>query len=95
MPHGGPWARDSLRFDRWAQFLANRGYVVLQPQYRGSQEFGQELWRAGDKEWGGKMQDDKDDGAMWLVDQGLVDRDRMAMYGYSYGRLCRNGVDCS
>lgn len=85
MPHGGPWARDSLRFDRWAQFLANRGYVVLQPQYRGSQNFGQELWRAGDKEWGGKMQNDKDDGAMWLVDQGLVDRDRIAMYGYSYG----------
>ena len=85
LPHGGPWARDSLRFDPWAQFLANRGYVVLQPEYRGSQGFGQALWRAGDKEWGGKMQDDKDDGAMWLVEQGLVDRDRMAMFGYSYG----------
>jgi dipeptidyl aminopeptidase/acylaminoacyl peptidase len=85
LPHGGPWARDSLRFDSWAQFLANRGYLVLQPQYRGSDGWGQELWRAGDAQWGGTMQDDKDDGAMWLVDQGLVDRDRMAMFGYSYG----------
>ncbi len=85
MPHGGPWARDSLRFDLWAQFLANRGYLVLQPQYRGSQGWGQSLWRAGDREWGGKMQDDKDDGAQWLVEQGLADADRIAMFGYSYG----------
>jgi len=85
MPHGGPWARDALRFDSWAQFLANRGYLVLQPQYRGSDGWGQTLWRAGDKEWGGKMQDDKDDGAAWLVEQGLADADRLAMYGYSYG----------
>ena len=85
LPHGGPWARDSLRFDRWAQFLANRGYLVLQPQYRGSEGWGQTLWRAGDKEWGGKMQDDKDDGAMWLVEHGLADPDRLAMFGYSYG----------
>ncbi len=85
MPHGGPWARDSLRFDLWAQFLANRGYLVLQPQYRGSEGWGQKLWRAGDREWGGKMQDDKDDGAKWLVEQGLADKDRIAIYGYSYG----------
>ena len=85
MPHGGPWARDDLRFDLWAQFLANRGYLVLQPQYRGSQGWGQNLWRAGDKEWGGKMQDDKDDGARWLVEQGFAAKDRIAMYGYSYG----------
>lgn len=85
MPHGGPWARDSLRFDLWAQFLANRGYLVLQPQYRGSMGWGQNLWRAGDREWGGKMQDDKDDGAMWLVEQGLADKDRIAIFGYSYG----------
>ncbi len=85
MPHGGPWARDSLRFDLWAQFLANRGYLVMQPQYRGSEGWGQMLWRAGDREWGGKMQDDKDDGAKWLVDQGLADEDRLAIYGYSYG----------
>ena len=85
LPHGGPWARDFLLFDLWAQFLANRGYLVLEPQYRGSQGWGQGLWRAGDKEWGGKMQDDKDDGAAWLVEQGLADADRLAMFGYSYG----------
>ncbi|MDZ7668625.1 MAG: prolyl oligopeptidase family serine peptidase [Gammaproteobacteria bacterium] len=85
MPHGGPWARDYLGWDRWAQFLANRGYAVLQPQYRGSEGWGQKLWRAGDREWGQKMQDDKDDGARWLVDQGIAAEDRIAIYGYSYG----------
>ncbi|MEM9404240.1 MAG: prolyl oligopeptidase family serine peptidase [Pseudomonadota bacterium] len=85
MPHGGPWSRDLYSWDSWAQFLANRGYLVLQPQYRGSDEWGQTLWRAGDREWGQKMQDDKDDGAMWLVEQGLADADRLAMHGFSYG----------
>ncbi|MCZ0941593.1 MAG: prolyl oligopeptidase family serine peptidase [Gammaproteobacteria bacterium] len=85
MPHGGPWARDFLGWDLWAQFLANRGYAVLQPQYRGSEGWGQALWRAGDREWGQKMQDDKDDGARWLVEQGIADPDRIAIYGYSYG----------
>ena len=85
MPHGGPWARDFLAWDRWAQFLANRGYAVLQPQYRGSQGWGHKLWRAGDREWGQKMQDDKDDGAAWMVEQGLAAKDRIAMFGYSYG----------
>ena len=85
MPHGGPWARDFLSWDSWAQFLANRGYLVLQPQYRGSEGWGQKLWRAGDKEWGQKMQDDKDDGAAWLVSKGLAAKDRIAIYGYSYG----------
>ncbi|WP_445360847.1 alpha/beta hydrolase family protein [Microbulbifer sp. EKSA005] len=85
MPHGGPWARDYLGWDRWAQFLANRGYAVLQPQYRGSEGWGQKLWRAGDLEWGQKMQDDKDDGAQWLVQQGISAEDRIAIYGYSYG----------
>ena len=85
MPHGGPWSRDNLSWDLWAQFLANRGYAVLQPQYRGSEGWGQKLWRAGDREWGQKMQDDKDDGAGWLVDQGIADADRIAIYGYSYG----------
>lgn len=85
LPHGGPWARDYLGWDRWAQFLANRGYVVLQPQYRGSENLGQTLWRAGDREWGRKMQDDKDDGAYWLAAQGIADPDRIAIFGYSYG----------
>lgn len=85
LPHGGPWARDYLSWDAWAQFLANRGYLILQPQYRGSEGFGQTLWRAGDREWGQKMQDDKDDGAKWLVEQGLAAKDRIAIFGYSYG----------
>lgn len=85
LPHGGPWARDYWGWDPWVQFLANRGYAVLQPNYRGSEGFGQKLWRAGDREWGQKMQDDKDDGAAWLVDQGIADADRIAIFGYSYG----------
>lgn len=85
MPHGGPWARDRYGFDLWVQFLANRGYAVLQPQYRGSDGWGQKLWRAGDQEWGQKMQDDKDDGAAWLVENGIAAKDRIAIYGYSYG----------
>jgi acetyl esterase/lipase len=87
MPHGGPWARDSISYDfsHWRPFLANRGYAVLQPQYRGSDGWGQELWRAGDREWGQKMQDDKDDGARWLVEQGISDPNRMAIFGFSYG----------
>ncbi|PVM78500.1 alpha/beta hydrolase family protein [Caulobacter radicis] len=87
LPHGGPWARDHLGWDvsGWVQYFASRGYVVLQPQFRGSQGWGEKLWRAGDKEWGGKMQDDKDDGAKWLIDQKLADPSRIAMFGYSYG----------
>lgn len=87
LPHGGPWSRDSAGWDNsgWPQFLATRGYAVLQPQYRGSTGFGRELWLAGDAEWGQKMQDDKDDGAAWLVSEGIADPNRMAMFGYSYG----------
>jgi len=87
LPHGGPWARDNLDWDPtgWTQYFAARGYVVLQPQYRGSDGWGQKLWRAGDLEWGQKMQDDKDDGAKWLVAQGIAPVDRIAMHGYSYG----------
>ncbi|MEM7329403.1 MAG: prolyl oligopeptidase family serine peptidase [Pseudomonadota bacterium] len=87
LPHGGPWARDTGDWDPagWTQFLASRGYAVLQPQYRGSAGWGHELWTAGDAQWGLKMQDDKDDGAAWLVSQGIADADRMAIFGYSYG----------
>jgi len=62
-----------------------RGYAVLRPQYRGSTGWGRELWLAGDAEWGKKMQDDKDDGAAWLVKQGYADADKIAIFGYSYG----------
>lgn len=87
VPHGGPWARDNLDWDfsGWTQYFAARGYAVLQPQYRGSEGWGQKLWRAGDNEWGQKMQDDKDDGAKWLIAQGIAAPDRIAMHGYSYG----------
>jgi len=87
LPHGGPWARDYVGFNRsgWIQYFANRGYVILQPQYRGSQGLGRELWLAGDREWGLKMQDDKDDGAQWLIDKGYVAEDKIAIHGYSYG----------
>jgi dipeptidyl aminopeptidase/acylaminoacyl peptidase len=87
LPHGGPWSRDSANWDGsgWPQFLATRGYIVMQPQYRGSTGWGRELWLAGDKQWGQEMQDDKDDGAAWLVQQGYVDADKIAIFGYSYG----------
>ncbi len=85
MPHGGPWARDFYGWDLWVQYLANRGYAVLQPQYRGSDGWGHALWVAGDNKWGELMQDDKDDGAAWLVKEGVADKGRIAMFGYSYG----------
>ena len=85
MPHGGPHVNEVVTFDEWGQLLASAGYMVLQPQYRISTGWGQEHFDAGYGEHGGKMQDDKDDGAMYLVKQGLVDPDRMAMFGWSYG----------
>lgn len=86
-PHGGPWARDYGGWDAsgWVPFLTSRGYAVLRPQYRGSTDLGRKLWLAGDAEWGQKMQDDKDDGAAWLVKQGIADAKRIAIFGYSYG----------
>lgn len=87
LPHGGPWSRDYLDWDAtgWTQFLATRGYAVLQPQYRGSTGWGHNLWLAGDGEWGQKMQDDNDDGAAWLVSQGYAAQGRVGIFGYSYG----------
>ena len=85
MPHGGPWVRDVTIFDEWSQLLANNGFLVIQPQYRGSTGYGLQHWTAGDKQWGLKMQDDKDDAALWLVEKGLADKDKLAMFGWSYG----------
>jgi dipeptidyl aminopeptidase/acylaminoacyl peptidase len=87
VPHGGPWSRDEMGWDvtGWTQYFAARGYVVLQPQFRGSRGWGQKLWRAGDAEWGQKMQDDLDDGAKWMIEQRLAAPDRIAVHGYSYG----------
>lgn len=86
-PHGGPWARDFGGWDAsgWVPFLTSRGYAVLRPQYRGSSGLGRKLWLAGDSQWGMAMQDDKDDGAAWLVKEGIADPDRLAIFGYSYG----------
>jgi dipeptidyl aminopeptidase/acylaminoacyl peptidase len=86
-PHGGPWARDALGFDysMWVPLMTSRCIAVMQPQYRGSQGWGRRLWMAGDAEWGQKMQDDKDDGAKWLIEQKIAIPGRIAMFGFSYG----------
>lgn len=84
-PHGGPWARDSWGFRAESQFLANRGYAVLKMNFRGSTGFGKKFWQASFKQWGLKMQDDVTDGVAWLVQKGIADKDRIAIYGGSYG----------
>ncbi len=89
-PHGGPRSRDSLHWnssfwDEWPQLLATRGYAVLQPNFRGSTGFGFEYYTAGNKQWGYKMQDDVDDGIRHLIEQGIADPERLAIFGWSYG----------
>ncbi len=84
-PHGGPWTRDVRRFNPEAQFLANRGVGVLQINFRGSTGYGKAFWEAGFKQWGGKMQDDITDGVGWLIQEGIADPQRIAIYGASYG----------
>ena len=85
LPHGGPMVNEVVTYDEWGQLLANQGYMVLQPQYRVSVGWGRDHFLAGFDEYGKAMQDDKDDGALNLVNQGLVDPDRIAMFGWSYG----------
>ena len=84
-PHGGPWVRDTWGFNSEVQLLANRGFAVLQMNYRGSTGYGRAFWEAGFKQWGRKMQDDISDGVEWLVKQGIADSKRVAIYGASYG----------
>jgi len=84
-PHGGPWHRDGWGFNPEVQFLANRGYCVLQMNYRGSTGYGRSFWEASFGQWGLKMQDDVSDGARWLVAQGIADPQRVGIYGASYG----------
>ena len=85
-PHGGPYGiRDYWGFDPEVQFLANRGYAVLQVNYRGSGGYGDSFERAGFHEWGGKMQDDLTDAVKWAIEQGIADPSRVALYGASYG----------
>ncbi|MBN1596934.1 MAG: S9 family peptidase [Bacteroidales bacterium] len=84
-PHGGPWARDYWGFNPGVQFLANRGYAVLQMNFRGSVGYGKDFWLKSVKQWGRTMQDDITDGVNWLIDQGIADPVRIAIYGGSYG----------
>ena len=84
-PHGGPWARDGWSFNPEVQFLANRGYAVLQMNFRGSTGYGRKHWEASFKQWGKTMQDDITDGVKWLIKEGIADSNRIAIYGGSYG----------
>ncbi len=84
-PHGGPWYRDSWGYNPEVQFLANRGYAVLQMNFRGSTGYGRKFWEASFKQWGKTMQDDITDGVQWLTKKGVADPKRVAIYGGSYG----------
>ena len=84
-PHGGPWARDCWGYSSEVQFLSNRGYAVLQMNFRGSTGYGRKFLEASYKQWGLSMQDDITDGVKWLIGQGIVDPKRVAIYGGSYG----------
>jgi len=89
MPHGGPQARDEWGYNGSTnfitQFLANRGYAVLQPNFRGSTGYGKKFADAGKHNWGLKMQDDVTDGVNWLIEQGIADPNRICIVGWSYG----------
>lgn len=84
-PHGGPWARDMWGFNPEVQLLANRGYAVLQVNFRSSAGYGKEFLDAGNKQWGLKIQDDITDGVQWAIDQGIADSERIGIYGASFG----------
>ncbi|MBL7085634.1 MAG: S9 family peptidase [Candidatus Cloacimonetes bacterium] len=84
-PHGGPWARDRWGYNPQVQFLANRGYAVLQMNFRGSSGYGRKFWEASFEQWGKKMQDDITDGVNWLIEKGIADSERIGIYGVSYG----------
>jgi dipeptidyl aminopeptidase/acylaminoacyl peptidase len=85
LPHGGPWARDYWGFNSYHQFLANRGYAVLSPNFRGSTGYGKEFINAGNLQWGEKMQDDITWATKYLIDKGIADTKRIAIMGGSYG----------
>ena len=85
LPHGGPASRDDRSFWFLSQFIASRGYGVLQPNFRGSSGYGRPFENAGKQEWGGKMQEDVTDGTRWLVEQGIADARRICIAGWSYG----------
>jgi len=83
--HGGPWTRDVWGFNATAQWLANRGYACLQVNFRGSTGYGKSFLNAGDREWGGRMQDDLSDAVHWAIEEGIADPDRVAIFGASFG----------
>lgn len=84
-PHGGPWARDRWGFNPEVQFLANRGFAVLQINFRGSTGYGRKFWELSFKQWGKKMQEDITDGVYWLIKEGIANPKRIGIYGGSYG----------
>lgn len=84
-PHGGPWLRNVWGFDPVVQLFANRGYAVLQMNYRGSTGYGKEFWEKGFKEWGRYIQNDIADGVDWLIRQEIADPDKIGIFGYSFG----------
>lgn len=84
-PHGGPWARDCWGYSSEVQFLSNRGYAVFQMNFRGSTGYGRHFLEASYKQWGLKMQDDITDGVKWLIERGIANPNRIAIYGGSYG----------
>ncbi len=83
--HGGPWGRDAWGYNPEAQWIANRGYICLQVNFRGSTGYGKKFLNAANKEWGAKMEDDLIDGVNWAIDQGYADKNKVAIYGGSYG----------
>jgi dipeptidyl aminopeptidase/acylaminoacyl peptidase len=85
LPHGGPWSRDTWGYRGLVQFLANRGYAVLQPNFRGSTGYGKQFLNAGNRQWGEKMQDDLTWGVKYLIEQGIADPKRVGILGGSYG----------
>ena len=85
MPHGGPWDQSRDGFDPWQQWLANRGYAVLSPNFRGSTGYGKDWLNGGDLEWGGRIQSDVEDAVHWAVQSGIADADRVGIMGASFG----------
>jgi dipeptidyl aminopeptidase/acylaminoacyl peptidase len=84
-PHGGPWARDIWGYSPEIQFLASRGYAVMQMNFRGSTGYGKKFWQSSFKQWGQKMQDDITDGVNWAIEQNITAKDKICIYGGSYG----------
>lgn len=85
LPHGGPWGRDSWGYNSFVQFLANRGYAVLSPNFRASTGYGKKFLNPGNNEWGQKMQDDITWGVKYLIEQGIADKNKVGIMGGSYG----------